>query len=387
MKLISRLKPVYNFKEILAAMAFSTGNILRFEKAFAKKFECDYGVMFSYGRAGLYSLFKIWNLKNDEIICPAYTCVVVAHAIVLSGNTPVFIDCEKDSFNMSLEGIRNAITVKTRAIIVTHLFGYPMDVVAVQKIIKEAEEKYNHKIYMVQDCAHSFGCRWNGELVTKFGDAAIYGLNISKIINSIFGGMVTTNSQETYHALMEYRKTTFRKSTWLKSIKRFFYLIAIYPAFNAYIYGFVNWLEGKGLLDRFVKYYDDASIDFPKDWNTLPTEIEARIGLVQLNKYDKIIQLKGENSNQWQRRFKQDNGISFLLMDNGATYSHCVGLVTDRGKWIEKFRQKNINLGVIVDYVIPYTQAYEKYKFQDYPISRYYSEHVVNFPNYKNFLY
>jgi perosamine synthetase len=93
LKLISRLKPSLSFKEFFAAINFfSRGNIPRFENQFAEKFNNEYGVMFQHGRSGLYALFKIWELDNDEIICPAYTCVVVAHAIVLSGNIPVFVD-------------------------------------------------------------------------------------------------------------------------------------------------------------------------------------------------------------------------------------------------------------------------------------------------------
>jgi len=115
--------------------------------------------MFSFGRTALYALLKAWGLEKDEVICPAYTCVVVQHAIVISGNTPVFVDCEEGSFNMSYDGITDAITDKTRAIVVTHLFGYPMDVHKIQSIVSDAEEKYGNKIYVIQDAAHSYGAK------------------------------------------------------------------------------------------------------------------------------------------------------------------------------------------------------------------------------------
>ncbi|HNF17338.1 MAG TPA: DegT/DnrJ/EryC1/StrS family aminotransferase, partial [Leptospiraceae bacterium] len=144
MKLIPRLKPYYSFSEWLSILQFGRKSVQRLEKEFAEKFECRYGVMFSYGRTALYALFKVWNLQNAEIICPAYTCVVVQHSIVLSGNIPVFADCEEGSFNMSLSEIRRAVTEKTRAVVVTHLFGTAMDVNAVNEIVREAERKYNH---------------------------------------------------------------------------------------------------------------------------------------------------------------------------------------------------------------------------------------------------
>ncbi|TAN42064.1 MAG: hypothetical protein EPN22_13495 [Nitrospirae bacterium] len=380
--LISRLKPYYNSKEFIAAVLPTIGNIESFEMEFAEKFECKSGIMFPYGRSGLYSLFKIWQLSNDEIICPAYTCVVVAHAIVLSGNIPVFVDCEEGSFNMSYAGIRNVITEKTRAIVVTHLFGYPMDVGMINKIVEEAEEKYGNKIYIIQDVAHAFGAKWNGEMVTKYGDASIFGLNISKIINSIFGGMVITNDDVIYKKLIEYRNNNFPKQNVSRSLKRFIYLVSVYIAFNKFIYTLVNWLENKGFLDRFVKYYDESVIDFPCDWNYYPVEIEARVGLVQLRKYDEIIQKRTSKSIKYAEYFKNDDRIKLVPLSEGATCSHFVGLVSDRDKWIAEYRERGIQLGTIIDYSVPYMSAYEKYRRGEYPVSRFYSEHIINFPNW-----
>ena len=103
---------------------------------------------------------------------------------------------------MSYEGIENAISDKSRAIVITHLFGYPMDVQRMNQLVRNAEQKFVNKIYIIPDAAHSFGARYNEELVTKFGDAAFFGLNASKIITSRFGGMVTTNDRQTYQKLL-----------------------------------------------------------------------------------------------------------------------------------------------------------------------------------------
>lgn len=380
MKLIPRLKPSYNFKEIKAALTINRGDIEKFENKFAEKFECTYGVMFSYGRSGLYSLFKVWNLQNDEIICPAYTCVVVPHSIVLSGNIPVFVDCAENSFNMSYEGIEKAITKKTRAVIVTHLFGYPMDVIRVNLIVKKAEEKYQQKIFIIQDCAHSFGAKWNNELVTKYGDAAVFGLNISKLINSIYGGMIITNNTDYYFKLLNYRNDNCKKSSIFKSLKRFLFFAAVYPAFNSYIYGFVNWCERKGFLNRFVKYYDESIIDFPKDWDVMPAEIEARVGLVQLEKYDEIINRRKKNALKYIDEFKDRDDISVLPFCEGATYSHFVAQVEDRNNWVNEYYRKGTQLGILIEYCIPYMKSYKAYMNKDFNISQKYSNHTINFP-------
>ncbi|WP_323594882.1 DegT/DnrJ/EryC1/StrS family aminotransferase [Aliarcobacter butzleri] len=382
LKLKPRLKPNYTFSDWLAIFnIFQKNPIKSYEKEFSQKFENNYGVMFQHGRTGLYALLKVWELENDEVICPAYTCVVVPNAIVLSGNVPVFVDSSKESFNMDLELLENAITEKTRAIVVTHIFGYPIDVVKVQKIVKNAEQKYGHKIYVIQDAAHSYGAKWQGELVTKYGDAAIFGSNISKIINSIFGGMVITNSKETFDKLKSWRTNNTKVLGFSKSIKRFIYFVAVNIAFNSYIYGFVNWLERIGALDRFVKYFEEDKIYFPTDWDIMPSNIEARVGRNQLKKYDYIIEKRVENAKNWMNKL-QDKDCHFMQDIQGSTYSHCVALVENRGDWLEKYREDGIQLGILIEYSIPYMKAYESYKLAEYPVSLEYSKKSINFPNW-----
>jgi perosamine synthetase len=381
-KFIPRLKPYYTASDWMAAFnVFKRNPIKKYEDEFANKFENKYGVMFQHGRTGLYALLESWDLNNNEVICPAYTCVVVPNAIVLSGNIPVFVDSASNSFNMDISLLERTITKKTRAIIVTHIFGYPMDVIKIQAMVQKAEEKYGHKIYIIQDAAHSYGAKWKGELITKFGDASIFGSNISKIINSIFGGMVITNSQETYDDLMRWRIENIQPANPLKSIKRLMYFIAVSIAFNSYIYGFVNWLERLGALDKFVKYFDEDQIYFPKDWDHSPSNIEARIGLNQLKKYDYIIEERVKNAQSWMKKLEQED-IEFKNSPEGATYSHCVACVENREEWLEKYRKQGIQLGILIEYSVPYMIAYKNYKADEYPMSLYYSKNTVNFPNW-----
>jgi len=381
-KLTPRLKPNYTFSDWIAILnIFQKNSIESYEKEFANKFENDYGVMFQHGRTGLYALLKVWGLENDEVICPAYTCVVVPNAIVLSRNIPIFIDSAKKGFNMDLELLRSSITEKTKAIIVTHLFGYPMDVVKIEEIVENAEQKYGHKIYVIQDAAHSYGAKWQDDRVTKYGDAAIFGSNISKIINSIFGGVVITNSKETFDKLKSWRKNNTKASSFSKSIKRFIYFVAVNVAFNAYVYGFVNWLERIGVLDRFVKYFEEDKIYFPEDWDMMPSNIEARVGRNQLRKYDYIIENRVKNAKKWINKL-QDKECRFNQDIQGSTYSHCVALVEDRDEWLESYRKEGIQLGILIEYSIPYMKAYKSYKRTEYPVSLEYSKKSINFPNW-----
>jgi dTDP-4-amino-4,6-dideoxygalactose transaminase len=380
--MIPRFKPQYNYLEWLAALKPIKGNVPKYEQAFATRFGCEYGVMFSHGRTGIYALLKVWGLENAEVICPAYTCVVVPHAIVLSNNIPVFVDCGDHQFNMSLEGIREAITEKTRVVIPTHLFGYPMDVERIQQIVLEAERKYKHKIYVIQDCAHSYGARWGDTLVSEYGDAAVFGSNISKIINSVFGGMVITRNKGLAQQLRLWRQENLFDLGWRKSVVRFLYFVAVNLAFNHTLYGLVNWLERKKLLDYFVKYYADDEIDFPRDWNYAPSELEARIGLVQLSKYEKIVALRKKNALKVINEMQGKDGIWLLPYDDHATYSHIVAVVDNRDEWVEKYLRRGMQLGTLIEYSIPMMPAYEKYRKTIPPNSVFYSKSLINFPVY-----
>ena len=385
--LTPRFKPNYNWKEWLAALYFWRDERDLYESEYAEKFHCSYGVMFSYGRSALMALFDIWEIKNTEIICPAYTCVVVSNAIVLSKNKPVFVDCEKNSFHMDYEALESKISENTSAIIVTHLFGGAMDVRKIDRIIRKAEEKFNSKIYVIQDVAHSYGSSFNNELVTTFGDAAIFGCNISKIINSIFGGFVVTNSIQTYDKLKLYQSNKLVKPNWFKEPQRLLYLIFATIAFNKYFYFWINLLVKNGFLDRFTKYYEDVNIYLPTDWNESPKNIEARVGRVQLKKYDKIILERRSIAKNIIEFFENDDRVDIKPFDENNTYSHIVAIVENRDDWILKFHKKGIELGSIIDYSVPEMKAYKKYinNLSDFPVSSFYRSHIINFPISENF--
>ncbi len=376
--MIPRLRPYFDHKELIATIRPKKNAVELFEQGFAQLFETKHALAFSYGRSGLYALFKALGIENAEVVIPAYTCVVVPHAVVLSGNIPVFVDCAQDSFNMDLNALEKAITPRTKAIIPTHLFGYPMDVEKVNEIAKSGKQR----IYVIQDCAHSFGARWKGQLVNKFGDAAIFGSNISKIMSTIFGGVVTTDDQEIYFKLRGYRDSNFKKPYWTKTIRRFFYLLSTYITFQPSFYGLVNSLENMGLLDKFVKYYDEDKIYFPDDFEDIMLSIEARVGLEQIKKYPEIIQRRRAISEYYIENLKDVKNLKLPPMMEGATYSHFVCLVDNREKWLKEARKHGIQLGQLIEYSIPYMKAYMKYKNGEYPVSLYYSKHTINLPNH-----
>jgi len=380
--MIPRFKPYLGTEELLAALCRQEGAVIRFEEAFAHTFEAEYAIAFPYGRSGLWALFKALGIEGAEVIMPAYTCVVVAHATVLSGNVPRFVDITLFDYNMDLDQVEAAINEQTRAVVATHLFGYPLNVDRLGEIVHAAEARLGHKIWIVQDCAHAFGARWQGRLVCNEGDMALFGLNISKMMTSIFGGMMTTNDSELYGKLRAFRDEHFVRPGLLKRMRRLLYLLAVYPAFDERIYGLVNWLqEETPLLDRLTKaYHLDDQIHFPLDYLDRMLELEARVGLAQLRKYPEIVRRRRENAQYYDAQLCHKDGLTLPPLIEGATYSHYVVSVRNPCYWLESLQRAGIELGQLIDYVVPEMTSYHQYAMERYPASHLAMGHTINLP-------
>lgn len=383
--MIPRLKPYLGKEELLAALRLQEDAVIHFEEVFARSFEVGYALAFPYGRSALWAFFKALGIEGAEVIMPAYTCVVVAHAIVLSGNVPRFVDITLYDYNMDLDRVAAVINEHTRAIIATHLFGYPLNMDRLAEIVHAAEARWGHKIWVVQDCAHAFGARWQDKLVCTQGDVALFGLNISKMITSIFGGMLTMNDPELYRKLGDFRDKHFVSPGVLKRVRRFFYLLAVYPAFNERVYGFVNWLqEETPLLNRLTRaYHLDGKIRFPPDYLDQMLGLEARVGLTQLQKYPDIVRQRKQNAYYYKEHLSDIPGWVLAPLVDGATYSHYVVRVPDRTSTLEALRQKSVQLGQLIEYSVPHTAAYTKYaQAHAFPNSYLCSHSTVNLPVY-----
>ncbi len=380
--MIPRLKPYLGWEEITAP--FKGGHAARaFEDAFAQKFSVKHAIAFPYGRSALWAFFKALGIENAEIVQPAYTCSVVAHATILSGNTPVFVDCALDDYNMDLEQFAQAITEKTRVVIPTHIFGCPMDIGKVKKIVKSAEKKFGTRIWIIQDCAHSFGAQWEGRSVVRSGDGALFGLGISKLITSIFGGMFTTDDPALAEKIRQFRDAGFDQPAWGKGLRRYLYLLAIYPAFAEALYGFVYWLQERTpFLNRMTKaYHLDEKIHFPPDYLDQLTPVEAAVGMAQLEKYGEVVEKRRAVA---ARYFKLDHGHPEFIFPpdiSGATYSHFAIRTPRKAQAMAYFASHGVQLGELIEYSMPHHPAYQAYaQGKAFPNALLCSQSMINLP-------
>jgi dTDP-4-amino-4,6-dideoxygalactose transaminase len=135
---------------------------------------------------------------GDEVIVPAMTFIATANVVELVGAKPVFIDCDQDTLLITPELIRNAITSKTKAIIPVHMYGQMCDVKAIREIIPKGQ-----KISIIEDCAHSFEAKFNGDRPGKHSDVAIFSFYATKNVTCGEGGAVITKNDILYERITQ----------------------------------------------------------------------------------------------------------------------------------------------------------------------------------------
>ncbi|MBN1541867.1 DegT/DnrJ/EryC1/StrS family aminotransferase [candidate division KSB1 bacterium] len=161
-----------------------------FERRFAELQGARYGICLNSGTTALQiALVAADVMPGTEVICPAYTFIATASAIVDVGCIPVFVDVDPNTFNIDPEKIRQAITDRTSAIMPVHFAGRPFDVDAVLQIARD------HGLKVIEDAAQAWGASWNGKPVGALGDAGCFSFQSSKNINCGEGGIILTNDE------------------------------------------------------------------------------------------------------------------------------------------------------------------------------------------------
>jgi len=372
--MIPRLCPAVPFSMLPLTLG-AHAPVVEFEAVFATLATTKHAIAFPYGRTALLCLLEALGLSQQEVICPSYTCVVVPHAITYSGNRPVFVDCSKDSFLMDLELAGNAVTERAGAIIATSFFGEPVSLDAL-----DALARHHPQVKIIQDCAHSFFCTDTGRPVHKAGIAAIYGLNISKLMTSVFGGMVTTDDDLLAQRLREVRAQRLSSASLSKSIARRLYFVAARIALSRTMYGGIKTVSTLGLLDRFVRYYQDSAIDMPKDYLMEMSRFEAAIGTRQCHTYDAAIAHRRALAAQYHEGL---NGCAHLVLpapNPGHTWSHYTVRTRSAPAYIAALAKHGVELGELLEYFIPDMPTYQSARHHTHGIAKNYIGNVVNLP-------
>lgn len=375
--MIPYYRPNYNHLELIAALCRGPGR-REFESALAARVGARYGIAFAYGRSGFIASLIALGFTQTEVILPAYTCVVVAKAVVASGNHPVFVDIDLADYNMDIGALKRALTSQTRVIVATHMYGYPTDVDAIRVTADD------ERVIIVEDCAQGLLTFSPGSSKLR-GDLGLFSFGPGKPICTVQGGVIVTNSSNLYEKIKAYRDKEMNRSSTKVWAKRWAWLLASYLVFQKWTYGpLYHYRHQVKPVGNFRPKLDLSPEALPNDIATTYANFQARIGLVQLRKLDAILAKRRALARLYDQELRDMTAIHPAPLIDGATYSFYTLRVPRRNEI--GFRQRMADHGVSVDqsydYVLPYLKPYQSFAREMYPRALQAAREVANLPIY-----
>lgn len=182
--------------------AFIMGPELRnFEAAFAQYTGTQYAIGVGSGTDALtFTLKALGVKKGDEVILPSFTFIATGYSILHAGATPVFADCDPNTYAIDPKSVEQLVTRRTRAILPVHLYGHAADMEALGAIARKK------KLKIVEDACQAHGALWQGKKAGSFGDAGCFSFYPTKNLGAFGdGGMVTTNNEGLVKKILCYR--------------------------------------------------------------------------------------------------------------------------------------------------------------------------------------
>ncbi len=307
-----------------------------FEKEFARYIGSNYSIALANGSLALDLALIAFNIgKGDEVIVPPRTFVASVSCVALRGATPVFVDVDPLSQNITLETISKAVTPKTKAVIAVHLAGWPCEI---DKIKMFCEKK---GIVLIEDCAQAHGASYKGKKLGGYGDCSIFSFCQDKIMTTGGeGGMLVTDNKEIWERAWSY------KDHGKNHDKVFFQNHA--PGFR--------WL-----VSSFGT-------------NCRMTEMQAAIGRVILRKLDKWVEKRRAFADLFNKGFNNIPGLRTVIPDAEVYHSYYKYYVFinpdelkqgwDRDAVLEALNNKGIpcNTGICPEIYLE--EAFEKYPYK-----------------------
>ena len=254
-----------------------------FEQKMSETVGRKFGIAVSNGTAALEIAAQALGItEGDEVIMPTFTIISCAMAITKLGAIPVLVDSDLHTWNMNVDEIEAKITEKTKAIMIVHLYGLPVEV---DKVL-ELAQKYNLKV--IEDAAEMHGQTYNGRPCGSFGDISTFSFYPNKHITTGEGGMVVTDDEELSDRCRSLRNLCFRKD---------------------------------------IRYVHDEISD-----NYRFTNLQAAVGLAQLERLDEFIERKREMGRYYTERLRDVKGLILPIekTDYADNIYWVYGLVLDK---------------------------------------------------------
>lgn len=185
----------------------SEGSFVReFEEKMSKYVGRQYGVAVTNGTAALEIAVRAIGIKEgDEVIMPTFTIISCAMAVTKLGGIPVLVDSDIHTWNMNVEEIEKKITNRTKAIMIVHLYGLPVEA---DKILELARQ---YKLKVIEDAAEMHGQKYKDRLCGSLGDISIFSFYPNKHVTTGEGGMIVTDDEELARKCQSFRNLCFQK--------------------------------------------------------------------------------------------------------------------------------------------------------------------------------
>lgn len=249
------------------------------EQAFAERFAVRHAVSVNSATTGLQVAVAAAGIEpGDEVIVSPYTMSASAAAVVLHNAIPVFADVEDQTYGLDPAAVRAVTTSRTRAVLVTHLFGHPARMEELLQIVDE------HRLALIEDAAQSIGATWQGRQTGTLGTAGVLSLNYHKIIHSGEGGMILADDERVAQIASLVRN------------------------------------HGEAVVDELD--LDDIANTVGSNYRL--SEIHAAIAIEQLKKLDALLSHRRQLADVLTSRLRDLPGIEPPVVADGATHSYYV---------------------------------------------------------------
>ena len=357
---------------------------LKYKTEIARYLNASADDIFLYwkGRVALYAILKAMDIhKGDEVILPAFTCVVVPNAIKYLGANPIYVDIDAQTYNIDLTQLKSKITDKTKVIICQNTFGLSSNV----ETIVEIAQKY--KIKTIEDCTHGFGGTYKGKPNGSYCDAAFYSTQWNKPFSTGVGGFAFVSDKdlkaklEKVNADLELTTTKDRFSLSvlyfvrekILTNNRYWRMVKLY-----------RWLSKHKLVQGSSSGTEIETAQMPPHYFKSISTVQIKKGMTNISALDEMLVRRKKNSEIYSD-YLEKKGKTFVSKDLFSDHSFLKYpfLVKDRDEVMRIAEKCKVPLGEwFCSPIHPVHEHFEQWDFNDcdFPVATKYSSEMLNLP-------
>jgi perosamine synthetase len=311
-----------------------------FENEFAEFCGVKHAVACCNGTVALHlALMALGVQPGDEVIVPTLTFVATPNAVTYCGAKPVFVDSESETWNLDPKQVEAKITPRTKGIIAVHLYGHPAKMSELKKIAR----RYN--LFLLEDAAEAHGAECDGRVIGSIGDAAAFSFYANKIITTGEGGMVVTDDD-----------------AWAERARL---------------------LRGQG-MDPNRRYWHPIV-----GYNYRMMNLPAAIGLAQLEKIERQLELRSRLARLYRERLRKMPGVAFQSEQSWARHVHWMfSIVFDPEIWqsrdrvIKILREKGVETRPVFYPAHTFPSYIDSVRGETFPVAENLSVNGISLPTW-----